>query len=150
YVWAAMFVALAERRRTDPDAFGLFIQNDVLKEYVARGTQIFPPAPSLRLAVDVIEHAVRHTPRWVPLAISGYHIREAGATAAQEVAFAFANAIAYLDATVERGVEIDAVAPALYTFLSANVDFLHEVAKFRAARRVWANLVRGRYGAADP
>ena len=98
FVWAAWFVALAERRGVDPNAFGIFIQNDVLKEYIARGTQIFPPEPSLRLATDVVEHAARHVPRWVPLAISGYHIREAGADAVQEIAFTFANAIAYLDA----------------------------------------------------
>jgi methylmalonyl-CoA mutase, N-terminal domain len=150
YVWAAMFVALAEQRGVDPNAFGMFIQNDVLKEYIARGTQIFPPAPSLRLSVDLLEHVARHIPRWVPLAISGYHIREAGSDAAQEIAFTFGNAIAYLDATVERGVSIDAVAPTLFTFLSSNIELLAEVAKFRAARRVWAKLIRDRYGARDP
>jgi methylmalonyl-CoA mutase N-terminal domain/subunit len=97
YLWAALFVALAEKRGCDPGAFGMFIQNDVLKEFVARGTQIFPPEPSLRLSVDVMEHVARHVPRWVPLAMSGYHIRESGADAAQEVAFTFANARAYLD-----------------------------------------------------
>ena len=150
YIWAAMFIALAEQRGLDPNAFGMFIQNDVLKEYIARGTQIFPPGPSLRLSVDVLEHVARHIPRWVPLAVSGYHIRESGADAAQEIAFTFANAVAYLDATVARGVSIDAVAPTLFTFLSTNMEVLHEVAKFRAARRVWATLIRQRYGARDP
>ena len=150
YIWAAMFVALAERRGLDPSAFGLFIQNDVLKEYIARGTQIFPPEPSLRLSVDVVEYVARRVPRWVPLAVSGYHIRESGADALQEIAFTFANAIAYLDAAVDRGVSIDAVAPTLFAFLSSDMEILREVAKFRAARRVWARLIRQRYGAADP
>ena len=149
YIWAAMFIALAEKRGVDPNEFGMFIQNDVLKEYIARGTQIFPPAPSLRLSVDVLEHVANHIPRWVPLAVSGYHIRESGSSAEQEIAFTFANAIAYLDATVARGVSIDAVAPTLFTFLSSNMEFLREVAKFRAARRVWANLIRERYAPKD-
>jgi methylmalonyl-CoA mutase, N-terminal domain len=150
YVWAAMFVALAEQRGLDPNAFGLFIQNDVLKEYIARGTQIFPPAPSLRLAVDVLEYVSQRAPRWVPLAVSGYHIRESGSDAVQEIGFTFANAVAYLDAAVARGVPIDAVAPSLFTFLSSGIELLPEVAKFRAARRVWARLIRDRYGATDP
>lgn len=94
YIWAAFFVALARKRGVDPSAFGLFIQNDVLKEFIARGTQIFPPEPSLKLSVDVIEYVARHVPRWVPLAMSGYHIRESGADAVQEIAYTFANAIA--------------------------------------------------------
>ncbi len=150
YLWTAMFTALADSRGVHPNEFGLFIQNDVLKEFVARGTQIFPPGPSLRLAVDTIEYCVRHTPRWVPLAMSGYHIREAGSDAAQEIGFTFANAIAYLDECVRRGLSIDVVAPTLFTFLSVNMDVLGEVAKLRAARRVWANLVRNRYGTKDP
>jgi methylmalonyl-CoA mutase N-terminal domain/subunit len=150
YIWAALFIALAERRGVDPSAFGLFIQNDVLKEYIARGTQIYPPEPALRLSVDVLEHVARHVPRWVPLAVSGYHIRESGADAVQEIAFTFANAIAYLDAAVDRGLSIDAVAPTLFTFLSSDIEILGEVAKFRAARRVWAQLIRERYAAADP
>lgn len=150
FVWAAWFVALAERRGVDPNAFGIFIQNDVLKEFIARGTQIFPPEPSLRLTTDVVEHAVRHVPRWVPLAISGYHIREAGADATQEIAFTFANTIAYLDAALERGLSVDEVAPTLFSFLSLNIGFLEEIAKLRAARRVWARLLRDRYDARDP
>jgi len=150
YIWAAMFVALAEGRGLDPNSFGMFIQNDVLKEYIARGTQIFPPGPSLRLSVDVLEYVARHLPRWVPLAVSGYHIRESGSDPVQEIAFTFANARAYLDAAVGRGVPIDAVAPTLFTFLSAGMELLPEVAKFRAARRVWAKLIRERYAPHDP
>jgi methylmalonyl-CoA mutase N-terminal domain/subunit len=150
YVWAALFIALAEKRGVDPNEFGMFIQNDVLKEFIARGTQIFPPGPSLRLAVDTVEYCAKHLPDWTPLAMSGYHIRESGASAAQEIAFTFANARAYLDECVRRGVAVDAVAPTLFTFLSITMDFLSEVAKFRAARRVWAELTRDTYGAADP
>jgi len=150
YLWAALFVALAERRGTRPDEFGLFIQNDVLKEFIARGTQIFPAAASLTLAADTIEYCATNLPRWTPLSMSGYHIRESGGTAEHEIAFTFANAIAYLDEVVSRGVPIDRVAPTLYTFLSITMDFLPEVAKFRAARRVWARILRERYGATDP
>lgn len=150
YVWAALFVALAEKRGADPNAFGMFIQNDVLKEFIARGTQIFPPQASLRLAVDCIEYCSAHIPNWTPLAMSGYHIRESGASAIQEVAFTFANARAYLDECVRRGVAIDQVAPTLFTFLAITPDLLQEVAKFRAARRVWARLMREIYRAEDP
>ncbi|HEX2499140.1 MAG TPA: acyl-CoA mutase large subunit family protein, partial [Actinomycetes bacterium] len=150
YLWVALLVALAEQRGADPRSFGVFVQNDVLKEFIARGTQIFPPEPSLHLAVDAIEYVSRHLPTWVPLAMSGYHIREAGSNAVQEIAFTFANATAYLDASVARGVSIDAVAPTLFTFLSVTTDLLDEVAKLRAARRVWAYLVRDRYRARDP
>src|SRR5262249_32651077 len=134
YLWAALFTALAESRGVHPNDFGLFIQNDVLKEFIARGTQIFPPEPSLKLAVDTIEYCVRHTPRWVPLAMSGYHIREAGSDAAQEIGYTFANAIAYLDECVHRGLSVDSVAPTLFTFLAINMDVLGEIAKLRAAR----------------
>jgi methylmalonyl-CoA mutase N-terminal domain/subunit len=150
YIWAAWFVALAQRRGVDPGRFGIFIQNDVLKEFIARGTQIFPPQPSLDLSTDVVEYTTRKIPRWVPLAISGYHIRECGSDAAQEIAFTFANAIAYLDAVLERGIAIDEVAPTLFTFLSLGIELLEEVAKLRAARRVWARLLRERYRARDP
>ena len=149
YVWAALFVALAEKRGVHADEFGMFIQNDVLKEFIARGTQIFPPAASLGLAVDTIEYCSKHVPSWTPLAMSGYHIRESGASAAQEIAFTFANARAYLDECVRRGISVDQVAPTLFTFLAITMDFLPEVAKFRAARRVWARLMRETYGAQD-
>lgn len=150
YVWAAMFIALAEKRGVHPNDFGMFIQNDVLKEFIARGTQIFPPEPSLRLAVDCIEYCSAHVPNWTPLAMSGYHIRESGASATQEVAFTFANARAYLDECVRRGIPVDQVAPTLFTFLAIAPDVLQEVAKFRAARRVWATLMRDVYKATDP
>ena len=150
YIWAAMFIALAEIRGADPNAFGMFIQNDVLKEYIARGTQIFPAEAGLKLSVDVIEYLSTNVPRWVPLAMSGYHIRESGSSAAQEVAFTFANAQEYLDAAIARGVSVDQVAPTLFTFLSSNIEILKEVAKFRAARRVWAELIRKKYQAKDP
>lgn len=150
YIWAAMFEALARKRGVDPNEFGMFIQNDVLKEYVARGTQIFPPAAGLKLSVDVMEHIARLIPNWVSLAMSGYHIRESGSSAVQEIAFTFSNARAYLDEAVRRGVPIDAVAPTLFTFLSTTQDFLPEIAKFRAARRVWAKLMKDTYDAQDP
>ena len=150
YIWAALFEALAEKRDVDPNAFGMFIQNDVLKEYFARGTQIFPAAAGLKLSVDVIEHISKKIPRWVSLAMSGYHIRESGSSAVQEIAFTFSNARAYLDAAIARGLSVDDVAPTLFTFLSSNMDFLPEIAKFRAARRVWAKLMRETYGAKDP
>jgi methylmalonyl-CoA mutase N-terminal domain/subunit len=150
YIWAALFVALAEKRGVEPNAFGMFIQNDVLKEFIARGTQIFPPEASLKLAVDCIEYCAEHVPNWTPLAMSGYHIRESGSSATQEIAFTFANARAYLDECVRRGVSIDQVAPTLFTFLAITTDVLQEVAKFRAARRVWARLMRDVYGATDP
>lgn len=150
YIWAALFEALAEKREVDPNAFGMFIQNDVLKEYFARGTQIFPAPAGLKLSVDVIEHIARRIPRWVSLAMSGYHIRESGSSAVQEIAFTFSNARAYLDAAIVRGLSVDDVAPTLFTFLSSNMDFMPEVAKFRAARRVWARLMRDTYQAKDP
>ncbi len=150
YIWAALFEALAEKRGVDPNEFGMFIQNDVLKEYFARGTQIFPAPAGLKLSVDVIEHVARHIPRWVSLAMSGYHIRESGSNAIQEIAFTFSNARAYLDSAIARGLSVDDVAPTLFTFLSSNMDFLPEIAKFRAARRVWARLIHDRYGATDP
>lgn len=150
FIWAAMFLALARSQGVDPNLFGLTIQNDVLKEYVARGTQIFPPEPSMRLAVDTIEYCSQHVPNWTPLTMSGYHIRESGASAAQEVAFTFANARAYLDDCVRRGLSIDLVAPQLFVFLAITMDFLPEIAKFRAARTVWARLMREVYGATDP
>ena len=149
-VWAGWFAALARERGVAPDAFGLFIQNDVLKEFVARGTQILPPGPSLALSVDVMEWCAGNAARWTPLAMSGYHFREAGATAAQELAFTFADGFAYLDALVARGVPVDAVGPSLFTFLSSGPDVIEEVAKFRAARRVWATMLRERYRPADP
>jgi len=150
YIWAAMFICLAEQRQLDPNKFGLFIQNDVLKEYIARGTQIFPAEAGLKLSTDVIEYIATKVPRWVSLAMSGYHIRESGSDAVQEVAFTFANAREYIDAAIARGVSVDQIATTLFTFLSSNIEFLPEVAKFRAARRTWARLLREKYDPQDP
>jgi len=149
YIWAAMFIALAEQREMDPNKFGMFIQNDVLKEYIARGTQIFPAEAGLKLSVDVIEYIATKIPRWVSLAMSGYHIRESGSDAVQEVAFTFANAREYLDAAIARGVSVDQIAATLFTFLSSNIEFLPEIAKFRAARKTWARLIHEKYEPQD-
>jgi len=146
----AMYLAAFEKRGIDPRNTRMFIQNDVLKEYIARGTYIFPPAAGVKLSADVIEYCARRLPDWTPLAMSGYHIRDSGSTAAQELAFTFANGIAYIEETRARGLRIDQFAPQLWTFLSASMDVLEEVAKFRAARRVWARLMRNRFGAEKP
>jgi methylmalonyl-CoA mutase N-terminal domain/subunit len=126
------------------------VQNDILKEYVARGTYIFPPQPSLRIVTDVVAYCGAELPGWHPISISGYHIREAGATAVQEVAFTFANAIAYVEAAIDAGLDVNHVGRRLSFFFSADNDFLEEVAKFRAARRLWAHLMRDRFGATEP
>lgn len=146
----ALTVAFAEKNGVDPNQIKLFIQNDVLKEYIGRGTYIFPPEPSVKLSADVIEYCAKHLPNWVPIAVSGYHIRDSGSTAVQELAFTLANAIAYMDETLRRGVSIDEFAPKMFTFLSSHIDFLEEVAKFRAVRRLWARLLKERYGAQHP
>jgi methylmalonyl-CoA mutase, N-terminal domain len=147
-LWVALIVAYTEREGVDPGEIGIFIQNDVLKEYIARGTQIFPPAAGLRMSADVVEYCAKHLPKWTPLALSGYHIRESGATADQEISMTLANTIAYLDEVIARGVVIDDFAAKLFMFLSAGMDLLEEVAKFRAARTAWSNLLRDRYHAA--
>ncbi|MDF2629325.1 MAG: methylmalonyl-CoA mutase, N-terminal domain [Symbiobacteriaceae bacterium] len=150
-IFAAMVICMARRQGVDPRSIKLFIQNDVLKEYIARGTQIYPPAPSLRHSVDLVEYcAANGLDTWTPLAVSGYHIRDAGATAVQELAFSFSNAIAYFDEAVRRGIDVDRFAPRIWAFLASDIHLLEEVAKFRAARRVWAKLLRDRYGATDP
>ncbi len=141
----AMFVAFAKKNNVDPKDIKFFLQNDILKEYFCRGTFIFPPKAGVKLSVDVIEYCSKNLPTWTPLAICGYHIRDGGATAAQEIAFAMADAICYLDAAIKRGLDIDSFAPSLYFFLAAHIDLLEEVAKFRAARRVWAKLLKERY-----
>jgi len=146
----AMYVALAKRQGVAADRVGGTTQNDILKEYIARGTYIFPPRPSMRLATDLIAYCSERHPRWNPISISGYHIREAGADAVQELAFTFADAIAYVDAAVERGLDVDRFAPQLSFFFAAHSTLLEEVAKFRAARRVWAHIMRERYGAKAP
>ena len=146
----ALYVAVAEKQGVAPEALSGTTQNDILKEYVARGTWIYPPRPSLRLAVDLVAWAVRHLPKWNPISCSGYHIRDAGSTAVQEMAFALANARAYVDATLERGIGIDEFAPRISWIFNAHNDFFQEIAKFRALRRMWARIVRERYGARNP
>src|SRR5438309_1811645 len=146
----AMYVAIAKRQGVADDRVGGTTQNDILKEYIARGTYIFPPRPSMRLATDLIAYCSERHPRWNPISISGYHIREAGADAVQELAFTFADAIAYVDAALERGLDVDRFAPQLSFFFAAHSTLLEEVAKFRAARRVWASIMRDRYGAKAP
>ena len=143
----ALYVAVAERQGVPRSALAGTTQNDVLKEYIARGTYIFPPEPSMRLITDVFEWCSAELPKWNTISISGYHMREAGATAAQELAFTFADAIAYVDAAIARGMKVDAIGPRLSFFFAAWTDILEETAKFRAARRIWARLMRERYGA---
>jgi len=146
----ALYVVIAERQGVAPAALAGTVQNDILKEYVARGTYIFPPAPSLRLVTDCFAWCATHVPRWNTISISGYHMREAGATAVQEVAFTLANAVAYVEAALAAGLAVDAFAPQLSFFFNAHNDLLEEVAKFRAARRLWARLMRERFRARDP
>jgi methylmalonyl-CoA mutase N-terminal domain/subunit len=146
----AFYVAVARRQGVEPRRLRGTVQNDILKEYIARGTYIFPPGPAMRLITDVFAYARRELPDWNPISISGYHIREAGATASQEVAFTLANALEYVRAAQQAGLEVDELAPRLAFFFSSDQHFLEEVAKFRAARRMWARLARGRLGAKDP
>jgi methylmalonyl-CoA mutase N-terminal domain/subunit len=143
----AMYLALAENRGIPWNRLSGTIQNDILKEYIARGTYIFPPQPSLRIITDIVSFCKTHVSQWNTMSISGYHIREAGATAVQELAFTFANAIAYLDSLSRSGLDVDAFAPRLSFFLAAHNNFLEEIAKFRAARRIWARLMRDRFKA---
>ena len=126
------------------------MQNDILKEYIARGTYIFPPAPSMRLVTDLFRYCAAEVPHWNTISISGYHIREAGSTAVQEVAFTLANAIEYVQAAIEAGLAVDDFAPQLAFFFNAHNNFFEEVAKFRAARRLWARIMRERFGAQNP
>ena len=146
----AMYIAVAEKQGVPTEKLSGTIQNDILKEYAARGTYIFPPEPSLRLITDVFSFCARHLPEWNTISISGYHMREAGCTAVQEVAFTLANGLEYVQRAVRAGLDVDAFAPRLSFFFNAHMDFLEEVAKFRAARRLWARLMRDRVGARDP
>jgi methylmalonyl-CoA mutase N-terminal domain/subunit len=145
----ALYVALADERDVPREELAGTIQNDILKEYIARGTYVYPVEPSLRLITDTFDFCSREVPRWNTISISGYHIREAGATAAQEIAFTFANALEYVDRAVEAGLAVDDFAPRLSFFFAAHNDLFEEVAKFRAARRLWARLMRERYDAND-
>jgi methylmalonyl-CoA mutase N-terminal domain/subunit len=146
----AFVLAVARRRGIAFEKLGGTIQNDVLKEYVARGTYIYPPGPSMRLVTDVMAYCAEHVPQWNTISISGYHIREAGSTALQEIAFTLANAKAYLRAAQAAGLDVDTVAPRVSFFWNAHNDFFEEVAKFRAARTLWAEIVRDEFGARDP
>jgi methylmalonyl-CoA mutase, N-terminal domain len=146
----ALYETVARRRGTDPRRLRGTVQNDILKEYIARGTYIFPPVPSMRLVTDTFAYCRAELPAWNTISISGYHMREAGATAVQEVAFTVANAIAYSEAALAAGLAFDEFAPRLSFFFAAHNDLLEEVAKFRAARRVWAQVARDRFGARDP
>lgn len=146
----AMYIAAARAQGVETRQLRGTIQNDILKEYIARGTYIFPPAPSMRLITDVFRYCRESVPRWNTISISGYHIREAGATAVQEVAFTLANGIAYVQAAVDSGLDVDDFAAQLSFFFNAHNHFLEEVAKFRAARRLWAQLMRTRFGARQP
>ena len=149
-VLLALYVAVARRQGADLAKLSGTVQNDILKEYVARGTYIFPPRASLRIVTDIFAWCERELPNWNTISISGYHIREAGSTAAQEVAFTFANAIAYVEAAVAAGLDVNRLGRRLSFFFAAHNDFLEEVAKFRAARRLWARLMREKFGATDP
>jgi methylmalonyl-CoA mutase N-terminal domain/subunit len=145
----AMYIVVAEERGIDRSRLSGTIQNDILKEYIARGTYIYPPAPSLALIADVFRFCAAEVPRWNPISISGYHIREAGATAVQELAFTFANMVEYVKRALQAGLEIDTFAPRLSFFFAAHNDLFEEAAKFRAARRMYARLMRERFGASD-
>ncbi len=146
----AMYIAVAKRQGVSPGKISGTIQNDILKEYIARGTYIYPPRQSLRIVTDIFAYCAREVPRWNTISISGYHIREAGSTAAQEVAFTLADAIAYVQAAVDSGLDVDEFAPRIAFFFNSHNQFLEEVAKFRAARRLWARIMRDRFNARDP
>ena len=146
----AMYIAVAKERGVEPRQLRGTVQNDILKEYAARGTYIFPPRPAMRLVTDLFRYCAAQVPRWNTISISGYHIREAGSTAVQEVAFTLANGIAYVQAAIDAGLDVDIFAPRLSFFFNAHNDFLEEIAKFRAARRLWARVMRERFDAQDP
>jgi len=147
-IWA-MYLAVAEEQGVAARDLAGTLQNDILKEYIAQKEYIFPPRPSMRLVTDVVEYATRHTPRYNPISISGYHIREAGSTAIQELAFTLRDGIEYVEWGLARGLDVDAFAPRLSFFFNAHNDFFEEIAKYRAARTMWANIMRGRFGARD-
>lgn len=145
----AMYIALGRKQGVEPANLNGTTQNDILKEYIARGTHIFPPRPSMRLATDIFAYCAKHVPRWNTISISGYHIREAGSTAAQEIGFTLANGIAYVQAAIDAGLDVDTFAPRLSFFFNSHINFFEEIAKFRAARRLWAKIMRERFGAKD-
>ncbi len=146
----AMYILVAEKQGVPQHVLRGTVQNDILKEYIARGTYIFPPQPSMRLTTDIIMYCAENVPKWNPISISGYHIREAGANAVQEVAFTLADGIEYVKAVLERGMDVDKFAPRLSFFFAAHNNFLEEIAKFRAARRLWAKIMKEKFGAKNP
>jgi len=146
----SMYLILAKQNNISYDKLSGTIQNDILKEYIARGTYIFPIEPSIKLSIDIIEFCNRHCPNWNPISISGYHIREAGSTAIQELAFTFSNAIAYIEKALQRGLDIDSFAPRLSFFFNCHINFFEEIAKFRAARKIWAKLMKIKFKAKNP
>jgi methylmalonyl-CoA mutase N-terminal domain/subunit len=146
----AFYILVAEKQGVAQGVLRGTVQNDILKEYIARGTYIFPPQPSMRLTTDIIMYCAENVPKWNPISISGYHIREAGATAIQEVAFTLADGIEYVKAVIERGMDVDKFAPRLSFFFAAHNNFLEEIAKFRAARRLWAKIMKEKFGAKNP
>ena len=143
----AMYIALGKKQGVEPARLNGTTQNDILKEYIARGTHIFPPRPSMRLTTDIFAYCAKHVPRWNTISISGYHIREAGSTAAQEIGFTLANGVAYVQAAIDAGLDVDTFAPRLSFFFNSHVNFFEEIAKFRAARRLWAKIMKERFGA---
>jgi methylmalonyl-CoA mutase N-terminal domain/subunit len=149
-VLLAMYIAVAEKQGVSSDKLRGTIQNDILKEYIARGTYIFPTEPSMRLITDIFEYCSKDVPLWNTISISGYHIREAGSTAAQEVGFTLADGIAYVEAAIQAGLDVDTFAPRLSFFFNAHNDLLEEVAKYRAARTLWAKIMKERFGAKNP
>ena len=148
-IWA-MYIVAAEKQGIAQERLGGTLQNDILKEYAAQNEYIFPVEPSMRLVIDTIEYAARHMPKWNPISVSGYHIREAGSTAAQELAFTLADGLAYVKAALKRGLQIDDFAPRISFFFNAHNDFFEEIAKYRAARRIWARQMRDVFGARNP
>jgi len=146
----AMYIAVAEKQGVSSEKLRGTIQNDILKEYSSRGTYIFPPKPSMRIITDIFSYCAEKVPQWNTISISGYHIREAGSTAVQEVAFTLANGIAYVEAALQSGMDVDSFGPRLSFFFNAHLDFLEEIAKYRAARRLWARIMKHRFHAKDP
>jgi methylmalonyl-CoA mutase, N-terminal domain len=149
-VLLAMYIGVAEKQGISSKDLNGTIQNDILKEYTSRGTYIFPPQPSLRIITNIFEYCSQEVPKWNSISISGYHIREAGSTAVQEVAFTLANGLAYVEAAQKAGLPVDVIGPRLSFFFNAHQDFLEEIAKYRAARRLWARLMKERFGSKDP
>src|SRR5207344_2153942 len=150
FILLAFYVALAKSQGADLKKISGTVQNDILKEYAARGTYIFPPKPSMRLITDLFAYCRERIPKWNTISISGYHFREKGCSAVQEVAFTLANGIAYVQAALDAGLEVDRFAPRLAFFFNGHNNVFQEVAKFRAARRIWAGAMRDRFGATDP